>query len=136
LPHVRAQAFERSLQDIWLAGTEAAQAEGRDCTVTDYLRELDGLEYRQVVKFADPSGGRPIGIRPTRVCNGLGTYGPGLSVWAASGRVWTPHTRMAVAGALAYPRRRALLSRSGGLNRRCAVARSTRSSRASSRPPS
>lgn len=46
LPYVRKQVFERSLQDIWVEGMEAAQAEGRDYTVTDYLRELDGLKYK------------------------------------------------------------------------------------------
>jgi hypothetical protein len=56
LPFVRRQVFERSLQDIWVEGTRAAQADGRDYTVNDYLRELDGLEYKDVVLFTDPSG--------------------------------------------------------------------------------
>jgi hypothetical protein len=56
LPFVRRQVFERSLQDIWVEGTKAAQADGRDYTVTDYLRALDGLKYKEVVLFTDPSG--------------------------------------------------------------------------------
>lgn len=56
LPSVRRQVFERSLQDIWVAGMKAAQADGRDYTVSEYLRELDGLKYKDVVEFTDPSG--------------------------------------------------------------------------------
>jgi hypothetical protein len=56
LPQVRRVVFERSLQDIWVEGVKAAQADGQDYTVTDYLRELDGLRYKDVVKFTDPSG--------------------------------------------------------------------------------
>jgi hypothetical protein len=56
LPRVRREVFERSLQDIWLEGMKAAQADGRDYTVTDYLWELDGLGYKEVVIFTDPSG--------------------------------------------------------------------------------
>jgi hypothetical protein len=56
LPRVRRVVFERSLQDIWVEGVKAAQAGGRDYTVTDYLRELDGLGYKEVVEFTDPSG--------------------------------------------------------------------------------
>lgn len=56
LPRVRRVVFERSLQDIWVEGVNAAQAEGQDYTVTDYLRELDGLGYKDVVEFTDPSG--------------------------------------------------------------------------------
>jgi hypothetical protein len=56
LPRVRQHVLERSLQDIWMKGMKAAQADGRDYTIGDHLRELDGLGYKDVVEFTDPSG--------------------------------------------------------------------------------
>jgi hypothetical protein len=56
LPYVRHYVFVRSLQDVWLAGTEAARAAGRDYTLEDYLRDLDGLGYKDVIELTDPSG--------------------------------------------------------------------------------
>ena len=56
LPFVRRQVFERSLQDIWVAGVQAAQADGRNYSIDEYLLALDGLGYKDVVRFTDPSG--------------------------------------------------------------------------------
>lgn len=56
LPRVRKHVFEQSLKDIWVEGMKAAQAEDRDYTVGDYLREIDGLGYKEVVEFTDPTG--------------------------------------------------------------------------------
>jgi hypothetical protein len=49
-------AFARSLQDIWLQGTKVAGEQQREYTDADYLRQVHGLGYEEVVKFADPTG--------------------------------------------------------------------------------
>ena len=56
LPRARRVVLERSLQDIWVEGMKAAQADGREYGIADYLRDVDGLGYKQVVTFTDPSG--------------------------------------------------------------------------------
>ncbi len=58
LPRARRQVLERSLKDIWAQGTQAAAAGEREYTIDDYLREVDGLKYKDVVRFTDPSGDR------------------------------------------------------------------------------
>ena len=35
---------------------QAAVAGEREYTIDDYLREVDGLKYKDVVRFTDPSG--------------------------------------------------------------------------------
>jgi hypothetical protein len=49
-------AFARSLQDIWLQGTKVAGEQQREYTDADYLRQLHGLGYEEVVKLTDPTG--------------------------------------------------------------------------------
>jgi hypothetical protein len=56
LAPVRQYVFGRALQDIWLSGTERAEAEQREYTAEDYFRQLDGLGYKDVVTFTDPTG--------------------------------------------------------------------------------
>jgi hypothetical protein len=56
LSPARVYAFGEALKDIWLHGTEAAQAEQRDYTARDYYAQVDGLGYKQVVALADPTG--------------------------------------------------------------------------------
>jgi hypothetical protein len=56
LTPARRYAFKLALKDIWNQGTRAAAADQREFTATDYLRQLDGLGYEQVVTFTDPSG--------------------------------------------------------------------------------
>ena len=58
LPRVSRQVLEQSLKDIWAQGTQAAAAGEREYTIDDYLREVDGLKYKDVVRFTDPSGDR------------------------------------------------------------------------------
>src|SRR6185436_13616771 len=48
-------ALRVALQDIWENGTKNAAAEQREYTAADYLRQLDGLGYEQLVTFTDPS---------------------------------------------------------------------------------
>jgi|SRR5688572_4918657 len=52
----RRMAFLWSLQDVRIEGTRRAQAEQREYTTADYLRELDGLKYEEVVRLTDPTG--------------------------------------------------------------------------------
>jgi uncharacterized membrane protein len=52
----RRVAFDQSLQDIRNAGMERARAEQREYTNEDYLRQLDGLGYEEVIRVTDPSG--------------------------------------------------------------------------------
>ena len=49
-------AFVRSLQDIWLHGTKLAVEEQREYTEADYLRQVHGLGYEEVVNLVDPTG--------------------------------------------------------------------------------
>ena len=56
LPEVRRHVFDLALQDIWVQGTKTAEAEQREYTATEYLRELDGLGYKEIVTLLDPTG--------------------------------------------------------------------------------
>jgi len=56
LSPARRYVFVRALQDVWNEGTRAAEADQRDSSASDYLRQLDGLGYKEVVKFTDPTG--------------------------------------------------------------------------------
>jgi len=49
-------AFARSLQDIWADGTRLAEEQQREYTSTDYLGQLHGLGYAEIVTLADPTG--------------------------------------------------------------------------------
>jgi hypothetical protein len=52
----RRYAFTLALQEIWLQGTRNANAEQRTYTTTDFLRQIDGLSYDEVVRIPDPTG--------------------------------------------------------------------------------
>jgi hypothetical protein len=46
----------RALQDVWAEGTKGSEAGESEYTEVDYLRQLDGLTYKRVVRFTDPTG--------------------------------------------------------------------------------
>ena len=52
----RRYVFGEALKDIWVAGTQAAQAEQRAYTEADYYRQVHDLGYDEVVRFVDPTG--------------------------------------------------------------------------------
>jgi hypothetical protein len=52
----RRVAFAMSLRDIEQEGKTRARAEQRDYTRADYLRQLDGLSYEEVVTLTYPTG--------------------------------------------------------------------------------
>jgi hypothetical protein len=52
----RRHAFARALQEIWAEGMHKASAEQREFTPADYLAQLDGLKYDEVVTMSDPTG--------------------------------------------------------------------------------
>ena len=52
----RRYVFGEALEDIWVAGSQAAEAEQREYTAADYYRQIDGLGYKEVVTLVDPSG--------------------------------------------------------------------------------
>jgi hypothetical protein len=56
LSPTRKHVFGLALQDIWINGVKAAEAEQRGYTASDYYAQLDGLGYEQVVSLADPIG--------------------------------------------------------------------------------
>jgi hypothetical protein len=56
LSPAREHVFGEALKDIWLKGSQAAEAAQREYTASDYYRQVDGLDYEQIVKFIDPSG--------------------------------------------------------------------------------
>jgi hypothetical protein len=57
LTPARRYVFALALEDIWNQGTRSAKAAQREYTTTDYIRQVDGLGYEQVVTFTDPTGG-------------------------------------------------------------------------------
>ncbi len=56
LPGARKYVFESALQDIWVLGVRSADAEQREYTKDDYLRQVDGRGYKEIVTLTDPSG--------------------------------------------------------------------------------
>ena len=54
----RRVAFARSLQDIQDEGTKRAREEQREYTRAEYLQQLHGLGYEEVVTLVDPTGKR------------------------------------------------------------------------------
>jgi hypothetical protein len=52
----RRMAFFRSLHDIELQGTKRALATQTEYTRKDYLQQLHGLGYEEVVTLTDPTG--------------------------------------------------------------------------------
>ena len=56
LPAVRYQLLLLALEDIWEQGTKTAEAAEAEYTTGAYLRQLDGLGYREIVTFTDPTG--------------------------------------------------------------------------------
>ena len=56
LSPVRRYVFASALHDIWELGTKNAEAEQREYTESDYLRQLDGLAYDEIVTLTDPTG--------------------------------------------------------------------------------
>jgi hypothetical protein len=54
----RRAAFTASLQDIQLEGTKRAREEQREYTRAEYLQQLHGLGYEEVVTLVDPTGKR------------------------------------------------------------------------------
>ena len=52
----RRYAFTLALQEIWLQGTRQANAAQRTYTTTEFLRQLDGLSYDEVVRIPDATG--------------------------------------------------------------------------------
>ena len=56
LPAARYVVLLMALQDVWAEGTKGSEAGQGEYTEVDYLRQLDGLTYKGVVRFTDPSG--------------------------------------------------------------------------------
>ena len=56
LSPARYQVFLMALKDVWEQGAKSAEAEQGEYTANDYLRQLDGLAYEQVVTLTDPTG--------------------------------------------------------------------------------
>lgn len=82
----RRSAFDRSLQDIWDEGRKLASEQQREYTEADYLRQLDGLGYEEVVTLTDPTGEKAKRYRaeyePTRGAAWAGGAPMASSPWA------------------------------------------------------
>ena len=52
----RRVAFTKSLEDIKRESTQRASAQQREYTTADYLGQLHGLGYNEVMTLADPTG--------------------------------------------------------------------------------
>jgi len=59
----RRVAFTKSLEDIKRESAQRATAEQREYTTADYLQELHGLGYEEVVRLTDPTGGKAASYR-------------------------------------------------------------------------
>jgi hypothetical protein len=82
----RRVAFARSLQDVWLQGTQRANAAQREYTRADYFQELDGRGYEEVVKLTDPTGAKAKAYRAQYYyaqARGAGAAGSTGSPWPA-----------------------------------------------------
>jgi hypothetical protein len=56
LSPARYQVFLLALKDVWEQGEKNAEAQQSEYTANDYLRQIDGLAYEQVVTLTDPTG--------------------------------------------------------------------------------
>ena len=56
LSPARYHVFLRALHDVWEEGTKSSAADADEYTAAEYLRQLDGLTYEDVVTFTDPTG--------------------------------------------------------------------------------
>jgi hypothetical protein len=56
LSPARHHVFVLALHDIWNKGTKTAEANQREYTADEYVRQLDGLGYEEVVTLTDPTG--------------------------------------------------------------------------------
>lgn len=56
LSPARHYVFALALQDLWVQGTQSAEAQQREYTASEYFRRLDGLGYDEIVTLADPTG--------------------------------------------------------------------------------
>ena len=52
----RRAAFPLLLADIWNYGSQLAEEQQRDYTRAEYLQQLHGLRYEEVVTLVDPTG--------------------------------------------------------------------------------
>lgn len=56
LSTARHYVFMLALQDIWAQGLQRASAEQREYTEAEYLQQLDGQTYDEILTLADPTG--------------------------------------------------------------------------------
>ena len=56
LSPARQYVFGKALEDIWVQGTQKAEADQSEYTASDYYRQIDGLGYEEVVTLPDPTG--------------------------------------------------------------------------------
>lgn len=77
-------AFARSLQDVWLHGSQLAEERQRGFTDADYFRLLHGLGYEEVVTLTDPSGKTAGRYRAEYYASrGYGGGVPGTPAWTS-----------------------------------------------------
>ena len=77
-------AFARSLQDVWLRGSQLAEERQLEFTDADYFRVLHGLGYEEVVTLADPSGKKAGQYRAEYYASrGYGGGAPRTPAWAS-----------------------------------------------------
>lgn len=56
LSPARLYVFTLALQDLWVQGTQSAEAQQRQYTESEYFQRVDGLGYDEIVALADPTG--------------------------------------------------------------------------------
>jgi hypothetical protein len=83
----RRVAFVRSLQDIRIHGSQLAVEGQREYTDADFLRQIHGLGYEQIVTLTDPTGKKEGRYRAeyytSRAGRGFASAAGGLS-WSQS----------------------------------------------------
>ena len=56
LTPARASVFGQALQDIWIKGSQDAEANQREYTAADYYKQVHGLGYEGITTLTDPTG--------------------------------------------------------------------------------
>ena len=56
LTPARRVVFGEALKDIWVKGSQDAEANQREYTAADYYRQLHGLGYEAITTLTDPTG--------------------------------------------------------------------------------
>ena len=90
------QLLGGALKHIWYEGAKAAEAQQRRYADNDYLRQLDGLSYEEIVHFTDATYEAALRYSATSAAAALAGPSNGRAALAApshASRPWNPPYR-------------------------------------------